>query len=226
MILNNPLMKYLGLLLLFFCIGAAYAQAPVIAYPTPKTYIINTPVAPLIPLNSGGAVPADIFGNVIRFAGQTGIPGAAGGVPSQSQFILPYSICSDPTGNVFVNDPANKAIKQISPAGNVDFRSQGVPVDVGSGLALNNFENPTGIVADAAGNVYIADTDNNLIRKVTPDKTISIFAGNRLPASIDGTGAAAGFSAPTQMTIDDNGNLYVIDGGDNNNKIRKITPAG
>ena len=142
------------------------------------------------------------------------MPGASGGGPGQSQFILPvYYLYSALGAVIFVNDPANKAIKVISPAGNVDFRSQGVPVGAGSGLALNNFENPTGIVADAAGNVYIADTDNNLIRKVTPDKTISILAGNRTPASLDGTGGAAAFSAPTEMTIDADGNIYVVDGG-------------
>lgn len=88
-----------------------------------------------------------------------------------------------------------------------------------------NFATPSGAVIDAGGNVYVADTVNHVIRKITSAGIVTIFAGSAgVIGSADGTGAAAGFYAPQGLAIDGLGNLYVADTG--NHAIRMITPSG
>lgn len=82
----------------------------------------------------------------------------------------------------------------------------------GTGAAAR-FNEPSGIAIDAAGNLYVADYGNNVIRKITPSGAVSTFAGefNR-SESVDGTGSSARFGGPSAMTIDGGGILYAVDG--------------
>jgi sugar lactone lactonase YvrE len=94
----------------------------------------------------------------------------------------------------------------------------------GTGAAAR-FAYPTGVAADSAGNVYVADSDNSTIRKITPGGVVTTLAGTAgLTGSTDGTGAAARFDSPNGVATDSAGNVYVSEWG--NNTIRKITPAG
>jgi hypothetical protein len=93
----------------------------------------------------------------------------------------------------------------------------------GTGVAASFF-NPEGLVTDAAGNIFVADTSNNLIRKITPAGVVTTFAGSGLKKSVDGTGIAASFNGPTEIAIDSSGTLYVADRF--GNVIRKISVAG
>jgi sugar lactone lactonase YvrE len=86
------------------------------------------------------------------------------------------------------------------------------------------FSSPQGVVADAAGNLYIADSFNNAIRKISTTGTVTTLAGNAAAGFVNGTGAAASFYSPQYIAIDAAGNLYVTDVG--NNAIRKVTAAG
>jgi len=93
----------------------------------------------------------------------------------------------------------------------------------GTGTAAS-FNFPSGVVVDAAGNLFVADWNNNVIRKIAPGGVVTTFAGSGTPAAADGTGVSASFSGPSALAIDATGNLYVADEG--NNEVRKVTPAG
>ncbi len=105
-----------------------------------------------------------------------------------------------------------------------DFAGTGYGGYADGAGAVAEFRLPTGIVKDAAGNLFVADRDNYCIRKITPAGVVTTFAGGGTPGFVDGTGTAAKFNLPFGITIDASGNLYV--GEINNNAIRKITPAG
>lgn len=89
---------------------------------------------------------------------------------------------------------------------------------------LPSFYNPTGIAVDAAGNLYVADYGNNLIRKITPGGVVSTFAGSGAQGSINASGILASFNEPKGIAVDASGNIYVADAG--NNLIRKIAASG
>ncbi|MFM0337023.1 NHL repeat-containing protein [Paraburkholderia fungorum] len=92
--------------------------------------------------------------------------------------------------------------------------------------ASAQFNVPTGVAADAAGNLYVADFENYTIRKISAG-TVSTFAGSaNTSGSADGTGSAASFSGPSNIAISQVGNLYVTDQGSEAVTVRKITPAG
>lgn len=86
------------------------------------------------------------------------------------------------------------------------------------------FSNPQGVVTDAAGNVYVADGFNNLIKKITPSGDVSVYAGDGNAGLTNGPAAKAEFYAPQSLAIDNQGNIFVADIG--NNVIREITAAG
>ncbi|MDD5058852.1 MAG: NHL repeat-containing protein [Sideroxydans sp.] len=89
--------------------------------------------------------------------------------------------------------------------------------------SAGNFRYPSGVVTDKTGNVYVADTANNTIRKITTAGVVTTLAGTAgVRGYADGTGAEAKFYQPSSITIDSTGNIYVTD----NNTLRKITPTG
>ena len=94
----------------------------------------------------------------------------------------------------------------------------------GTGAAAS-FNGPYGLSVDGAGNIYVADTDNDTIRKITSTRVVSTFAGTAgIYGAADGTGSAAQFNTPTDVTVNSAGTLlYVADYG--NNEIRKITSS-
>ncbi len=166
-------------------------------------------------------------GTVSTLAGSAGVSGFADGTGAAARFNYPAGLAVDAAGNVYVADQSNNLIRKITPAGVVTTLAglQGVSgfSDGAGSLAL--FNQPDGVVLDSAGNVYVADTGNSTIRKITPAGVVSTLAG--LPAiggNQDGTGSGAMFNLPRALTIDGSGNLYVADTG--NASIRKVTPAG
>ncbi len=87
-----------------------------------------------------------------------------------------------------------------------------------------SFLNPYDLGFDGAGNLLIADYQNNKIKKLAPDGTVSTLAGSGPRAYVNGIGANASFDFPTRMAVDAAGNAFVVDGL--NQRIRKVTPAG
>ncbi|AYL95827.1 MBG domain-containing protein [Mucilaginibacter celer] len=203
---------------------SAGSGVPVISYAGPKVYVVGTAIAALAPTNTGGAIPNAIYGKVTTFAGST-TSGSADGTGTAARFNGALNVANDAAGNVYVTDQINNLIRKITPAGVVTtLAGSGSQGAVNGNGTAASFSHPTGLAVDASGNVYVADQSNNLIRKITPTGDVTTFAGSGSQGAVNGTGTAASFNLPTDITIDSNGNLYVTDLF--NNQIRKITPAG
>ncbi|TKC82919.1 hypothetical protein FAZ69_24755 [Trinickia terrae] len=163
-------------------------------------------------------------GVVSTLAGST-TSGSANGTGSAASFNTPSGVAVDTSGNVYVADAFNNEIRKITSAGVVSTLAGSTTSGStdGTGSAAS-FKTPYGVAVDSSGNVYVADTFNNEIRKITSAGVVSTLAGSTTSGSADGTGSAASFNHPYDVALDGSGNIYVADGG--NNEIRKITPAG
>lgn len=203
-----------------------------------------------------GSVPA---GTVTTLAGSAF--GNVDGTGSAARFSNPVDLAVDSTGNVYVADQFNNAIRRVTPQGVVTTAAtscgssqldvpEGIAIDAlnnlyishsggGSGrvcrLAPNgtgtvfgagSLDNPRGLTVDPSGNIYVADSFNEVIRRITPSNVVSIVAGGVVQRGyVDAaTATSARFRRPSDVARDSNGNLYVAD--EENNSIRKITPAG
>ncbi|HLX65683.1 MAG TPA: SBBP repeat-containing protein, partial [Puia sp.] len=137
----------------------------------------------------------------------------------------PAGIAVDSNGNIYLADWGYDLIRKISPNGSVTILAgNGKPGSADGTGATASFYLPGGIAVDASGYVYVSDTYNNRIRKISPAGVVSTLAGKSAKGSADGKGAAASFSHPAGITVEKNGNLYVADVG--NNRIRMISPGG
>jgi uncharacterized protein (TIGR03437 family) len=169
-------------------------------------------------------------GTISTIAG-TGVIGFSGdgSQSAKAQLASPWSVCVDSGGNVYVADQSNFRIRKITSDGTIStVAGDGLLSYSGDGgqAAKAQLDGPQGLGMDSAGNLYIADTQNNAVREV--------FAGG-LMASIAGTGIA-GFSGdggqaavaqlnkPQGVAVDSTGNLYIAD--TLNNRVRLVSPAG
>ncbi|RFZ85028.1 hypothetical protein DYU05_05335 [Mucilaginibacter terrenus] len=204
--------------------AGVFAQAPSIAYKTPQSYIVNSPVPPLAPTNTGGAINGSEYGAAATFTGN-GQYGSADGPPATASFRIPSFMINDGTDNFYLTDFGSHVIRQIAPDGAVStFAGSGsVGRNNGNGR-LAEFYAPSGIVRDASGNFYVSESIGATIRKISPSGDVTLFAGSGLMGNTNGTGALASFRDPNGLAIDVAGNIYVADTG--NHLIRKITPAG
>jgi sugar lactone lactonase YvrE len=195
----------------------------------------NSPIG--VAVGASGDVYVGDFGNneirkitsdgvVTTLAGSpTGASGSANGTGAAASFNQPNGVAVDASGNVYVGDTENNEIRKITPDGVVTtLAGSGAPGSAnGTGTAAS-FLSPRGVAVDAIGNVYVADAENNEIRKITPDGVVTTLAGSGTAGAADGTGTAASFNLPQGVAVDASGNVYVTDTV--NNEIRKITPAG
>ena len=162
-------------------------------------------------------------GVVTTFAGSTA--GYRDGTGSAAQFNGPTAITLDAQGNLYVTEDVNHRIRKITPEGVVTtVAGSGIKGFTNGAAAIAQFSKPSGILVDAEGMIFVADRDNNRIRKITPEGIVSTFAGSGEWDYADGTGAAAKFRSPSGLSIDADGNLIVSD--TDNHRIRKITMAG
>jgi sugar lactone lactonase YvrE len=153
--------------------------------------------------------------------GYENMPGRA------SSFSITDAIATDSAGNVYVADSTYQTIRKITPDGvMITLAGADNVSDYADGIgAAARFSYPRGIATDSAGNVYVADAGNNIIRKITPTGTVSTLAGTAgVEGHADGIGVAASFNQPWGIATDSTGNVYVADTG--NHAIRKISPAG
>lgn len=170
-------------------------------------------------------------GVVSTLAGSsTGAWGFTNGTGSAASFYYPKDLVLDTAGNLYVADSGNNAIRKVTQGGVVSTVAGGGIGVVGStngATASATFNAPRGVAVDAAGNVYVADTGNHLIRKIAAGQ-VTTFAGSTLSGFFggfaNGTGTASMFDSPMDVAVDGAGNVYVSDA--NNHLIRFITPNG
>jgi sugar lactone lactonase YvrE len=148
------------------------------------------------------------------------------GTGSAAVFGAPSGLTLDAAGNVYVADLGNYTIRKITPGGVVTTVAGNNTLGYANGPGASAmFSIPRDIAIDSKGNLYVSDTGNNVIRKITPDGMVSTFAGSGVEGATDGVGANATFIAPAGLAVDSADNLYVTAADDTEHDIvRKITP--
>jgi sugar lactone lactonase YvrE len=172
-----------------------------------------------------GSLPAQ--DSVSTLAGRVLVSGAANGTGTNALFSDPAAIVTDTNGNFFVADLQNHAIRKATTNGVVTtFAGQlGISgATDGSGTSAQ-FNLPSGLAFDGGGNLFVADTGNGTIRKITPAGAVSTFAGIAGPGGFaDGPAGSAQFNSPLGIAVAANGDVFVADGG--NHCIRRISGGG
>jgi sugar lactone lactonase YvrE len=184
---------------------------------------------------SGNVYVADSGNNTVRkitpagvvttIAGTAGVTGGADGTGGAAQFNLPRGVAVDGAGNVYVADQSNSAIRKISAGGvvttlagspwnDISYSMVGIRGSTDGPGSVALFSNPGGVAVDAGGNLFVTDTGNSTIRRISPTGVVTTLAGiPGLEGSVDGTGPAAQFTGVFGIAVDAKGTLYVSDGG-------------
>ncbi len=144
---------------------------------------------------------------------------------SHAQFADPFGVAADAAGNIYVADGgASNRIRKIAPDGSVSTLAgdrEGYADGAGAGAS---FHTPSGLAIDREGNLYVADTGNNRIRKVTPAGIVTTIAGDGTAGFRDGPGGSAQFDGPVGVSVDASGQVYVAD--TYNDRIRVVSASG
>ena len=159
------------------------------------------------------------------FAGNTGY-GSVDGFTNFARFNFPHGMAADGKGNIYVADSQNSTIRKIDATHFVSTLAgaAGSPGSRDGSPATARFNNPQGIAVDAAGNIYIADTGNNLIRRITPAGVTTLAGTAGVTGSMNGIGTNALFRLPGAVAVDAATNVFVAD--TYNSTIRKLTFSG
>ena len=177
---------------------------------------------------------------VSTIAGSPGIPGAVDGTGAVARFNGPTAIAAAGAGSLYVADGGNSIIRKMTSAVSAGLIQWTVATIAGSaGIAGSSdgtgsaarFNNPGGLALDDEGNLYVTDSSNNTIRKITPTVSagqtnwvVTTLAGSPgIAGSADGTGSAAQFYSPSGIAVDKAGNVFVADFA--NSTIRKMRPS-
>jgi sugar lactone lactonase YvrE len=159
-------------------------------------------------------------GVVSTLAGSAGVRGSANGPVSQATFYRPTGIAVDANDNIYVVDTYNNLIREISGGVVSTLAGSGkVGHANGTGIAAT-FNHPSGIALDLLGNIYVADTGNSMIRKITPQGVVTTLAGDLIPGSTNGYGTHSRFYFPSGLVFVAPDLLYVADS--NNDMIRLV----
>ena len=162
--------------------------------------------------------------NVKLFAGDL-TAGSVDGALSISRLRSPEGVELDAAGNLIITDRGNNRIRKVSLAGIMSPVAGADVVGFVNGAAADaRFRLPWKSTVDAAGNIIVADRDNNCIRKITPAGVVSTIAGSGTAGFADGPATTAMFNQPLDVAADAAGNIYVAD--NLNHRIRKITASG
>jgi uncharacterized protein (TIGR03437 family) len=191
--------------------------------------------------NSGNLYIADSNNNVVRvvypngiintFAGNgTAATAGDGGSAVSANLNLPFAVAADSSGNVYIAERTGEVIRKVGSTGIITtVAGTGVPGQPAaeSDYALNEkLNNPQGLAVEAAGTLLIADSNNNRIRRLYPDGTLTTVAGSKTGgfSGDGGPATSATLSDPTAVTVDAAGNIYIADTG--NQRIRRVDTSG
>ena len=170
-------------------------------------------------------------GNISTFAGNGTLSYSGdGGAAIQAQLNNPQGVAADSSGNLYMADTLNNVVRKVSPNGTIsNFAGNGGAGSSGDGSAATSAQlhGPQGLAVDAAGNLFIADTLNAKVRKVSAASgVINIVAGSGTPGyGGDGSAAAsAQLNLPIGVAVDSSGNVYIADFG--NSRVRKVSASG
>jgi len=197
-------------------------------------YIVDSGNYVIRKVVSGGTISTIAGDNLTSSQVGAGF-GGDNGPATMAQLGLCSGIAVDGAGNVYISDTGNNRVRKVDTSGNITTVVNGgisggaVGSSGDGGLAVQaHINNPEGLAMDAAGNLYIADTNNNKIRKVSPNGLISTFAGDpfNLPGFSGDGGPAIGaqLNHPQGVAVDAAGNLYIAD--HSNSRIRMVSPSG
>ncbi|MGH3843965.1 MAG: protein kinase domain-containing protein [Pseudonocardiaceae bacterium] len=166
--------------------------------------------------------------STVAGTGESGFSGD-GGPATKAQLGDPVTVAVDDAGNLYIADRPNLRIRKVDAAGTITtVAGNGTPGDVGDGgpAIAAELNGPTGVAVDQAGNLYIADTFNDRIRKVDPGGRISTIAGNGIPgySGDGGLATSAQLALPLALVIDRDGNIVIADSG--NYRVRTVDHHG
>jgi sugar lactone lactonase YvrE len=186
---------------------------------------------------SGNIYVADDFNHTIRkitpsgvvttFAGLAGHMGSADGPANDARFKRPFAIARGSDGTLYVTEFDNHTIRKIAADGTVSTLagSAGQAGTVDDNGSAARFDTPSGIAVTSDGHVYVSDSGNHTLRKITPSGDVTTLAGSAgIFAFADGTGTEARFHNPQGLALSPSGQLYVADA--QNGRIRVVNPAG
>ncbi len=199
---------------------------------------LNTPEAVAVDA-SGNVYIADTANNVVRQISAKGVIGTLagngtagfggdGGAATSAQLSSPQGVAVDASGNVYVSDTANARVRKISGGTITTVAGSGTQGYAGDGAAASSAQlsAPVGLTVDKSGNLYIADVDDSVVRKVSTGGIITTVAGNGSQGYSGDTGPATGamLSGPQGVAVDASGNLYISDSL--NGVVREVTASG
>ena len=187
----------------------------------------------LADLDNGRVRKISVAGIISTVAGD-GNPGCCysgdSGPATTAQLYAPVGAAIDSAGNLYIADTFNDRVRKVSPAGMITTVAgtgkRGNPGD-GGPASSGDLAWPAGLTLDGAGNLYIADSANQRVRKISPDGVITTIAGVGICCGFSGDGGAATSARlnwPRDVALDPSGNLYIADAA--NNRVRVVSPAG
>lgn len=170
------------------------------------------------------ATPAGWRASVSTLAGD-GTPGSLNGNARTARFGDPFGVAASPDGSLYLSDAGeSNSIRKITPQGEVSTIAGGSEGFADGAGVSASFNTPSALAIDREGNLYVADTGNNRIRKVSKEGNVTTLAGDGTAGYRDGPAAQAQFDAPVGVAVGPDGNVYVAD--TYNDRVRVVNADG
>jgi len=162
------------------------------------------------------------FGQTVTTVAGKNISGFKNGQDTAARFNRPHDAAVNAVGDIYITDQLNHCIRKVTPSGLVStFAGSGAAGNIDGADISASFNNPTGVIFDSKGNLFVSDYTNQKIRKITPAGVVSTFAGSGQIGNNNATGVLATFNGPVGMCIDGDDNIFLAEQG--GHVIRKIT---